>query len=273
MTVIFFLFLGLHTDLHAQVVSGNTIEADTKMPLTFVNVGILNGTIGTVSDEEGRFSLDLSGVNSTDTLRFSAIGYETKDVIVREVQGQVGLNISMTKTSYVLQEVRVVPKDYKVKKVGNHMTSEAMSAGFKDNLLGYEVGTRMKIKNRPAILENVTIHFARCEYDSIFYRLNIYEMDGKLPGKNVLTEPIYLSYSKAEALAGLEIDMTPYSIWVEDDFLVSLELVKDHGPGGLFFCCGFFASKALYRETSQAKWQKIPMGVGISIGALIRQEI
>lgn len=252
--------------------SGIVKDALTGLPIAFVNIGVPGKGIGTVSDEQGRFDLASNRIAHGDTLRFSIIGYQAHDLIV-DLEEVINFTVKLEPTTYELQTIEVLPKDYETKLVGNHLTNQNIHAGFMNNLLGHEIGTRVKIKSRPALIEKIHIYINHCKYDSIFYRLNIYELDGKKPGRNILKSPIYLSYSKEEALEGIVLDIKQHYVMVEDDFFVSVELVKDLGERGLMFAAGFFKDRAFYRETSQARWQKAPMSLGIGIGATILQEI
>ena len=70
------LFLSLPIGAQTFVI-GQVIDAATKEPLPYVNIGQLNKNIGTVSDETGYFELEVNTEqNSRDTLRFSMIGFE-----------------------------------------------------------------------------------------------------------------------------------------------------------------------------------------------------
>jgi hypothetical protein len=46
---------------HAQVFDGVVKDAKTGVPLPYVNVGIVNKGVGTVTDNAGRFKINLSG--------------------------------------------------------------------------------------------------------------------------------------------------------------------------------------------------------------------
>lgn len=257
----------------AQQVSCQVFDQATSKGLSYVNIGVPGKGIGTVSDFYGNFSLKDQRIQVDDTIRFSAIGYQSRDMVFSALleyceQG----SIPLTAIDYELPTVEVIPRDYKMKKVGNHMDNQSVQAGFMNNLLGHEIGTRMKIRRKPAYIEKIHININVCEFDSIFYRLNIYDMEKGKPGAILLHEPIYLSYSKKEALAGIVLDVSDRYIRVEDDFFVSVELVRDLGEKGLMFSAGLFADKGFYRKTSQDRWQKVPLTVGIAIGATILQE-
>lgn len=259
--------------LNAQIVNGKIIDDDTQKGLAYVNIGVLNRTTGTVTDIAGNFNLNLDMVSKGDTIRISFIGYESKDIIVTDFIALLKKTSSVTLISkkYDLTEVVVIPRDYIYKIVGNTSNNKNIQAGFANNNLGHEVGVWMKIKKRPTYIESVSFSIAQCTYDSIFYRLNIYKIEKRRPSENILKEPIYLSFAKEDLTERMEVDLTPYNIYVEDDFMVSLEIVKNLGEGELNFSAVIFKAKAFFRFTSQSKWEKAP-GISIGVSAKIRQE-
>ena len=167
------------------------------------------------------------------------------------------MTIELQPVEHTLDEVVIVPVDYKDKIVGNPNTPANMQAGFSENELGYEMGVLMKCRRKPAYIDEIKIEIANCTYDTIFYRLNIYEMDGKRPGRNLLREPIYLTYTREEVEEELTINIRDQYIRIEGDFVVSLELVRDLGEGKLMLQTGMMNNPTFYRETSQGDWNKI----------------
>ena len=268
-----FIFVLAISGLYGQEINCKIIEAESISGVPFANVGLLKKNLGTVSDESGRFTLNIAGTNEEDSVRISCIGYVARTVTIGSLkQLSQTENIMLQPISYDLEEVVVVPKDYELRRVGNFMDTKNIVAGFMNNNLGHEIGTKIKMRRKPAYIQKVHINIARCDFDSIFYRLNIYAMKDKEPGENLLKEPVYIALSKEEAESGVIVDVSDQYILVDDDFLVSVELVKDLGPKDLFFSAGFFASRAFYRPTSQSSWEKIPAWIGIAIGVTILQE-
>ena len=79
---LFFFFFAYQ--LQAQFISGKVLDAANGEPLPYVNIGVLNNNIGTVSDAYGNYYLELQSKNLLDTLRFSMIGFGTKDLVVKD---------------------------------------------------------------------------------------------------------------------------------------------------------------------------------------------
>ena len=264
--------------LFGQTYSGKIIDDKTKSPVAYANIGILNKSIGTVSNGNGHFKLNLpTKIKGTDTLRVSMIGFETKDYIVKDFKNafENGGQIVLIAKDYKLDEVTIIPKDYKKLLVGNTKRMENMSIMFESNKMGHEMAVQIKIKKRPAVVDKVFVNILKCTYDTAFYRLNIYEYDkkAKLPGENLLPKAVYINFSKEEIKEKIEIDISHLNVIVQDDFVISLELVKDLGEGEVAFSANFMKSKGLARETSQGAWIKAPIKFGPSISAEIRQEM
>ena len=73
------LFLLLTWGAQAQSeYAGSVVDAETGQPIPFVNVGVVGRSIGTVSDVDGSFLLELppNRLSGTDLIRISSLGYE-----------------------------------------------------------------------------------------------------------------------------------------------------------------------------------------------------
>ena len=56
-----------------------------------------------------------------------------------------------------------------------------------------------------------------------------------------------------------------YNLWVENDFLVTLEWIEDYGKNKLYFCPGLMENNCMYRKTSQDEWHRArPIGIGFN---------
>ncbi|MBT3575952.1 MAG: hypothetical protein HN995_06180 [Candidatus Marinimicrobia bacterium] len=251
----------------SETVSGRMVDSETGDRLPYVNIGVLGGERGTVSNDQGYFHFDLTDLMSETTIRFSYIGYENHDASITDLRllGENLGEIKLTPKTLEMQSVLVYPREFKEKVVGNPHAPPMMRAGFKKDSLGYEVGIRVKIKRHPTLLKTLTLHGVTTTYDTVFYRLNVYEMEDKLPGKNILKQPIYITLTDFEQGADITLDLTSHHIVVHDDFVITLEYVKEMGEGELQFSTGILNGKIFYRKTSQALWKGAPFGLGMSV--------
>ena len=249
--------------VYGMEITGAVLNAQTRKPVEFANIGIRGKGIGTVSGTDGRFTLLADSVADNDTVMFSMIGYNTRTILVSGLSGVSGNEILLSEKIYDLTEVVVRPKIFKEKTLGVTTRFKQFSAGFKDNNLGYECGILMEVR-KSAYIKWVNINIAQCTYDSICFRLNIYKAAGDSQFVNILNKPIYIRMPKAEGRDGIQIDLTPENIVVNGDFLVSLEHIRDLGPGNLNFCASL-SEQTWLRKTSQGKWETAPVGVSISV--------
>ena len=97
-----FRFLG---DAQAQVtVSGTVVSSDSNKPIPSVTVVIAGTFIGTVTDSEGAYSIDLR--SAQDVLVFSFVGYRTQRHTVDP--GVTTLDVVLERDVVTLEEISVV---------------------------------------------------------------------------------------------------------------------------------------------------------------------
>lgn len=267
--VLFIAFLLGCTSVMSQTIHGVVFQSGTGKPIEYANVGISEKNVGTVTDASGRFSLDVAPAYDNDVLLISLLGYAPLQVKVADLRKNTENKLYLNEKVIALKEVVVKPRKVKERMLGVTTQSKAVMAGFKDNLLGYECGILMKVK-KSAILKKVKINIAQCSYETVFYRLNVYRVEGKKSFVNILREPIYINIPASSIKDEIQLDLSDKNIVVEGDFLVTLEHVKDLGPGLLHFCSSL-STKTYYRKTSQGQWSTVPVGVGISVVADVEQ--
>jgi len=85
------------------MIKGRVLDGENGSPLPGVNVVVPNTTIGTATNVQGRYSLDVP--DDADSLRFSAIGYQPRMV---GIDGRTTINISLMPDIEALEEIVVV---------------------------------------------------------------------------------------------------------------------------------------------------------------------
>jgi hypothetical protein len=85
-----------------KTISGKVNSAEDGEVLSFVNVTVQGTTKGVVTDDAGKYSIEVDGAMSV--LEFSFVGYETQLVTVGN---QVVINVSLAASSQRLNEVVV----------------------------------------------------------------------------------------------------------------------------------------------------------------------
>src|SRR5690606_10427901 len=106
---IFFLSLILISpfQLFAQetVISGTVKDADTAEPLIGVNILVKGQVIGTISDLEGNFSLNLNQPPPL-TLIFSMVGYSSQERVITD-NNSTSLEVNLSEQTLLGQEIVV----------------------------------------------------------------------------------------------------------------------------------------------------------------------
>ena len=246
---------------------GQVIDAATEEPLPYVNIGLVNQNIGTVTDEAGYFVLEVPGNGYADaTLRFSMIGFEPQDFTLQEYRDQKILTIPLKEKATALEEVVLTTKKnkYQTKILGNKTTSQLIYAAFTTNKLGNEMGFLVRGRKNPMILKKFNVSLVENDYGPIRFRLNFYDLKDGLPNETLLNENIIVETDIQSGIVSK--DLTPYEIVIDQDFFVAIEWIEDLGPGKLFFSGGFFGSPLIAREVSQGTWSKVgSASVGMNV--------
>lgn len=252
-----------------SLIQGEISDAKTALPLPFVNIGILNKETGTVSNESGKYELRVRPGMENDTVRVSMIGYKAKTFVLKELLAQKWNVIELEEEINQLTEVVVTARGLKEKNLGNKTTSRFIGTGFGYDKLGAEMGIKINVRRRPTFVDafNFNISYNRLSAKSLF-RLNIYEIEGGKPSKNIMTESIIIPID-AKQTGLISVDLKSYNIVLKDDVIVTLEWVKNEGENNkgeaIFFSLGFFNGGTFHRKSSQAKFKKFSnLGVGMN---------
>jgi hypothetical protein len=67
-----------------SIVKGLLLNETTNAPLPYANVAVLTKSGGTITNETGSFSIDISTLSKEDSLSFLFIGYATKNVSITD---------------------------------------------------------------------------------------------------------------------------------------------------------------------------------------------
>lgn len=253
------LCFGLILSLPAQTIQSTVLDFNTREPIPFVNIGILGKNHGTVSDAHGHFTLDIpqTEIAPNDTLRFSSIGYQKLDFLVKDL-ATLPKEIKLQKTTLLLPTVTINPKKYKrLKTLGHRANSDKIVFYFQSNRLGTELASLIEVKKGSYYLKSAHFNIAENKFGALFFRINLYESLNGLPGKNLLPEGIIV---KTDLKKGtLSVDLARYNLVLAEDFILSLEWVQALNQGklskDLMFCAALGNGTIFTKTTSQANWR------------------
>ncbi|WP_091144921.1 carboxypeptidase-like regulatory domain-containing protein [Mucilaginibacter pineti] len=250
---------------YSQAFEGMVKDAKTNLPLPYVNVGIVGKSVGTVTDSTGHYKLTLTG-HDADSLKLSMVGYRALvyqiSDFTKDTQAHKTLLLQPTVTQ--LKEVKVNNHKWKEVILGNTTQSKSGNAGFRDNRLGYEIGAIIKIKKSPTFLKQFNANIASDITDSVKLRLNFYSVKDGMPYQLLQNQNIFVIVAKGQQK--INVNLEPYSVYVDDKFYVGLEWIQNAKGQGVMFSASLFSGSIISRETSQAKWEKEGIaGIGFNV--------
>ncbi|MEQ3657119.1 MAG: carboxypeptidase-like regulatory domain-containing protein [Dokdonia sp.] len=271
--LLFFCFLVLicffSLDVTGQYVQGGTtvqmngriLDADTNQAIAFANIGFIDRGIGTVSDDQGFFELQFRSnqVGSEAIFQVSMIGYTTRQFTHSQIKSILNNKqpIRLSPTRYSLETVALNGVRYRSKTIGNSKL-EAYRFGYwkNQNGLGGEIATSIKIRDKGTRLDALKVKVVENISDSLLIRVNIYDIDPTYftPAQKIVTQPIVHTISIKEGTA--YIPLKEYGIIVDDDIIVSVELLKVYGKDiGLVLACSSNKRSSFIKKNSQDAWE------------------
>ncbi len=247
---------------------GKVVDSETKQGIPFVNIGFVDLGIGTVSNEEGKFLLEFDPTLITENavLQLSSLGYETKKIEYANSDHLINrdLVVYMKPKELELMEVEVYNdgQEFINDNVGYRNFGEEYFGYWKDDMaLGGELATRVIVRDGLRKLHTLEFMVKENISDSLLLRMNFYDDDGgiyRMPGTNINKSGKDILYVLKAGQESILIDLDPFDIIVNDDFIVSLELVDVYGnsPPGLALEASYNGFGSYRRYTSQDKWVK-----------------
>ncbi len=111
----------MNTLLQAQTITifGNISDKNTGEKLPYVNIGVENTSIGTISNEKGDFVLAVPEKHKAQNFVVSMVGYESQKFSVEKNTGKATLTVKLVSIDFNISEVKVVDKSmfaYKIVK-------------------------------------------------------------------------------------------------------------------------------------------------------------
>ena len=70
----------------AHELKGVVLDIDKQTPLPYANIFVLHKNKGAISNEKGHFSIDITGLDNDDTIRFQYIGFKTKKLTIELIK-------------------------------------------------------------------------------------------------------------------------------------------------------------------------------------------
>lgn len=244
--------------LNAQVISGTVISKNENQPIPYVKIGIEKENAGTVSDEKGNFSIDLSGLDSSKKLRIEVPGYEPYAETVQNLKKQERQQIILKEKTKDIKEVNIkvkklVDKNWGVNTKTKHVLYSVNPQLKKDDFIG-ETALEFNASRRSKI-KNINLNIASYTSDKpVLMRYSIYTEKNGFPDQNILDEEITVSLTKEMIKDGtFTLDVSEQNIWVQGKFFIGIQFLKEF-EGRIFISAALFRTGFLRRFYGE--WKK-----------------
>ena len=108
-------------------VKGDVVNAETNQAVEFANIGIEDTYLGTASDIDGKFEIQLSHALEDKIVRISAVGYRAKSFFVKDWADISYVKIQLVPIKYGLSEIDIKAKSkvgYGIVKAASNLIAE-----------------------------------------------------------------------------------------------------------------------------------------------------
>ena len=128
---------------HAQTtITGRVTDTESNAPLPFVNIS--SNKTGTISDENGNYTIEV--ISQSSVIQFSFLGYKTETITVGN---KTVINVSLSEDAAALNEIVItalgIKRDskalgYSVQAIKSESLTKVKTVNFLDNLQGKLAG-------------------------------------------------------------------------------------------------------------------------------------
>ena len=267
-----------------NVLTGSVIDVESNDFIQYVNIGIVNKSIGTVSNSKGAFKLELSDkITKNDTVVFSHIGYNTKKIAVNELI-EKNITIKLMPNSNNLNEVIVEFTKPKSKRFGRtskglslmHFNFYTAHEKTVDDRLSKEIGIEFKLK-KDCKIENLNFNITQNDFKSLKFRLNFYKVENGLPTE-LLNEKDIIFEIKDNFRGWYTLDLIPFDVFLDkenEDVAATIQWVEsvktNEKSKYVSISTAISATEtSFYREKAMDVWSKSNQGLSFYFNAICR---
>ncbi|SNR60333.1 CarboxypepD_reg-like domain-containing protein [Lutibacter agarilyticus] len=240
------------------------ITDSLKNPIQYVNVGILNKPVGTVTNENGEFFLNINNSFISDTLKISCLGYKSKELQIEKLSNNESAIISLENHTEILNEIIIKSSNLKTYSKGKEKTKTKNKVFFaipslKNLNLGSEIGRKFSLgTKKPSLLKEFKFFLKENNFDSVLFRINFYKIENNKPSKKINSRNILIP-AENQFTGWISVDLTDYEIKTQEDIIVAVEWIKASEKGdklSLPILVPSFSSTHYYKYGTHAKWKK-----------------
>lgn len=220
-----FMVLLFHFSLNAQgILFGSICDQASKQILPYATIRIADRGIGTISNDEGKFSLEIPSGAQSDSLTVNYMGYYQKVIKISILEKDD--TICLTKKIIHLKPVIVKAgtEEIQGKKKEGFVTLVLRRKNRKESLSGAEFGMLLRNKNRIKI-NKIRFYLAQNGYDTLKIRVNVYRTNHTRIQDRLNITHNYLTITNGKT-GWFTFNVNNNYVVINGDYIVTLELVK-----------------------------------------------
>ncbi|RLD83173.1 MAG: hypothetical protein DRJ10_04000 [Bacteroidetes bacterium] len=185
MLIAFITLIAFH-NIHSQTTSDSSIveiskqlkgvvlDMDKKTALAYANIAVLHKNKGTVTNEKGQFTIDVTDLDENDTLSFLYIGYKNKNITIAQLDSFS--IIYLKEDIFNLSEVFVFAKNPDPKQIVKKVL-EHKDANYKKKTNKSQIFIR---KRNISDINNIKFTLKKSSFD-LFNKKTLDFIEKKLP--------------------------------------------------------------------------------------------
>lgn len=211
---------------------GQVLDAQDDKPIEFAQIFIPQTTIGTISDELGRFLLEIPENISADSIAIFVLGYQRQTLSAIDFGRSANKTIRLFQDTYRTSEVEVVSKHCKKMKTKDWGTNSNSGPGLFSANLGTQIAVYFSNSQQKAgYIKNIAYYIGSDGIPDTKFRVRMYHADGKdgAPGSDLLIENVVVHAKNGEEW--VNINIAKYGLEVPPDgFFVAMEWLPENSP-------------------------------------------
>ena len=260
----------------SQNISGIIISSEDNSPIRFAKIGIEESVIGTLTDENGNFSIDLTGVDRNSKVKVEIAGFENYSATVSTFSPNSLAKIFLSPRIINIEEVFILGGKFIEKNLGSSSKIKKPHIFFipassesvvnkldKEKIVSTqnpEVAIQIDSKKKSKILR-INMNFAKFNLNnSVLSRFTIYSEKDGFPNQIINSEDLIFNLKKDDLKDGVfTLDVSQNNIWIENKIFVSYQVLEPHFENEFWICVGFFGKGFLRMYVEN--WKKISKSI------------
>lgn len=274
MKIKYILALLLAGKLSCQKISGR-IMTEKQKPIADARIGIENENIGDLTDQDGKYTIDVTNVGKDKILKVLVNGYEPFRTKVEDFSTLSNHDILLSNKFIEIPDVEVIPKKYVTKNFGTKNSKKAYCGYNSDHVTRVFQEYAIKVRNNKRLkIKNINLGVSFFNFEKpVTLIFDVQNSVDDFPGTSLVNETLKFTFSKEDIKNNMiSFDVSDKRIWLDSDFFVTVRTSEDF-QGKLYFGGNVFAfSKSTYHRSYFGEWKKFSVGEpSINVDVLVEK--